>query len=215
MTNEGEINHPVHAKLYDRLNAGAEEKVFPPHRNYLAAGLEGDVLDVGIGTGSMIPYYVASRQQGSAFDLRAIEPDPDMRRQAMEAAHSAEIPVEITTGRAEQTPYPDDSFDVVICSLVLCSVEDLEDALSEIARVLRPEGEFRFFEHVRSDGVRGTIESFVSPVWRPVAAGCRIDRRTGDRIAERFEPIEIDRFDIGTLDTFPARRFVRGRALHR
>lgn len=214
MTDPG-ISHPIYARLYNLLNRGAEEKVFPPHREYLTADLAGDILDIGIGTGSMIDYYVEARERGDRFTLHAIEPDRHMRQQAIETANAAGLQIDITGDRAERLSYPDDSFDLVICSLVLCSVRDVDKSLSEISRALRPDGEFRFFEHVRSDGLRGSVESALSPIWRPIVAGCHIDRRTGARIADWFEIFGLETFDIGTVDTFPARRFVRGRAKSR
>lgn len=212
MPSESDISHPIFARLYDRLNRGAEETLFPPHREYLVADLHGAVLDIGIGTGSMVPYYAAARTRGEQFDVHAVEPDPHMRRQAVQAAESMDVAVSFVDARVEKLPYPDDTFDIVVCSLVLCSVEHLDSALSEIARVLCADGEFRFFEHVQSEGLRGDVEALVSPVWRPVVAGCHIDRRTDERIRERFHVVAFDVLDIGTLDTFPVRRFVRGRA---
>ena len=212
MTPNSGISHPIYARLYDRLNRGAETSLFPPHREYLTADLRGSVLDVGIGTGSMVPYYADARARGDRFDLHAVEPDPHMRQQAMAAAETADVPVEFVNARAERLPFSRDSFDIVICSLVLCSVADLEMALSEVRRVLIDDGEFRFFEHVQSAGTRGTVEALVSPLWRPVVGGCHIDRRTHERIEQRFAILEMETLDIGTIETFPVNRFVRGRA---
>lgn len=159
----------------------------------------------------MLPYYADARHRGDRFELRAIEPDPHMRRQAEQTAVAVGLTVDIDEARAEKLPYPDGTFDVVICSLVLCSVEDVGEALSEVERVLHDDGELRFFEHIQSEGLRGRLETLVSPVWRPIVAGCRIDRRTDDHIQDRFDVSDMEAFDIGTLAVFPVRRFVRGR----
>ncbi len=94
---------------------------------------------------------------------------------------------------AESLPFPDASFDTVVASLVLCSVNSQEEALREVSRVLRPDGEFRFFEHVRSEGrCWALFQRAVKPFWRVAGHGCEPDRNTvaairaaGFDIAER------------------------------
>lgn len=168
-----------------------------------------DVLDLGSGTGAMLPYYATNR---TGRRLTGVEPDPTMLRRAAAKADRLDVDCEFVHGRTEALAFPADRFDVVVASLVLCSVDDLVSALQEIERVLAPDGEFRFFEHVRSAGLRGRAESAVAPYWRPLAGGCRIDRRTDEAIRERFDVTDFTTHDIGSVHTFPVRRFVRGRA---
>jgi len=209
---ESTHRNPVFARTYDVLNAGAERTLFPDHRQWLVADLDGEVLDLGIGTGAMLPYY---RDRGETCRVTGIDPDPNMLELARAKADELGMAVDLVSGRAESLPFEDDRFDVVVASLVLCSVDDLDVALAEIARVLAPDGEIRFFEHVRSDDLRGRVESAVAPCWRPIAGGCRIDRRTDDLIRSRFDVVESTTLDIGNFHTFPVRRFVRGRGIIR
>ncbi|MFC6964172.1 class I SAM-dependent methyltransferase [Halocatena marina] len=102
----------------------------------------------------MFPYLRTAVQRGPALHLHAIEPDPHRRRQAKRTASTHGLDVHLRSGRAESLPYADDTFDVIIASAVFCTVQDPSRALTEVHRVVKPDGEFRFLEHVRS-GVCG------------------------------------------------------------
>ena len=175
-----EHDHALFAAVYDPATALVEATVFGPHRRYLTNGLRGRVLDVGAGTGATAPFFVAARaaarRDGSDLDVHLLDPDPHMRTRARRAARDAGLDAPVVGGRAESLPYPDDSFDAVVSALVGCTVADLDAALDEVARVLRPGGEFRFFEHVAADGLQGRVQTFVDPAWTRLAAGCHLDR---------------------------------------
>jgi ubiquinone/menaquinone biosynthesis C-methylase UbiE len=174
-----------------------ERTVLPAHREYLTAGLSGRVLDLGAGTGAMFPYF-ASRPD---IELCAVEPDPAMRRQARSKAADLDLTVDIADARAEALPYDDDSFDAVVASFVFCTIPDPGAALGELARVLRPGGEFRFLEHVRADGVAGRLHDLFAPAWHTVAGGCHLNRETGDlfRTDDRFAIVEYRRLSDGAI----------------
>lgn len=183
--------HPVVARLYDTVMAVPERTIMPDHRNALAADLSGRVLEIGAGTGAMFSYYDES------VDLHAVEPDPHMRRQASERAADLAVDVSLSDASAETLPYDDDSVDSVVASLVFCTIPDHEAALSEVARVLRPGGEFRFLEHVRGDGATGRAHDLFAPAWHAVAGGCHLNRETGELFQrdDRFQLLAYDRFD--------------------
>ncbi|UHQ96272.1 methyltransferase domain-containing protein (plasmid) [Natrinema halophilum] len=120
------------------------------------------------------------------------------------------LEIELRSAGAESLPYEDDSFDVVITSMVFCTIPDIEATLSEVARVLRPGGEFRFFEHVLDDGWRARIQSRIAPLWKRAAGECYLTRQiasvfTADR---SFDVVKVDRMNLGVA---PIRPFVRGR----
>ncbi|GAB3022716.1 class I SAM-dependent methyltransferase [Natronobiforma cellulositropha] len=201
---EHDISHPVFAAVYDHL---PDEPVMGPQREYLTAGLCGRVLDLGAGTGETFPYLKAA---DGPLEVHAVEPDPHMRRRAERRARAVGVAVDLRDARAESLPYPDDSFDAVLASVVFCTIEDPERALREVARVLVPGGEFRFVEHVRGDGWRASVQDGLTPLWKRAAGGCHLDRDTvalftGD---EAFSVLELERVDAGV---FPAAPFVRGR----
>ncbi|GAB3676576.1 class I SAM-dependent methyltransferase [Halopiger thermotolerans] len=203
-TDANDIDHPVFAALYDLL---PDSILLRPHREYLARDLSGRVLEIGPGGGAMFPYVA----DGAASDLayHAIEPDPNMRSRAAKTAREAGLSVKLRDARAESLPYPDDSFDAVISALVFCTVQDPDAALAEIARVLRPGGEFRFLEHVGNDGWRGTGQNLLNPLWSRASGGCNLTRETISLFAahDAFGVEEIERLEFGF---FPVSPVVRG-----
>ncbi|WP_336338552.1 class I SAM-dependent methyltransferase [Haloarcula brevis] len=203
---------PLFAAIYDPATAVLERALLPPHREYLASGLDGKVLDLGAGTGAMFPYF--ERVAGASTEFHATEPDPHMRRQAAEAAAALATPIHIESAPAQALPYGDDTFDAVVASMVFCTVPDVDAAMGEVARVLRPGGELRFFEHVVDDGWRARVQSLLAPLWERLAGGCHLTRQTGSQlVADRsFDVVEIERLHLGVT---PVRPFVRGRLRRR
>ncbi|WP_435320520.1 class I SAM-dependent methyltransferase [Haloarchaeobius sp. TZWSO28] len=207
-------DHPLFAAVYDPLTKPAEAS-FAPHREWLASDLHGHVLDVGTGTGAMFPYYASTQTAWStAQTFSAIEPDRHMRRRAASRARDCGLNVTIYDAGAESLPFEDDSIDVAVVSLVLCTVDDLDASIDELARVLKPGGELRILEHVHASGAKGSLQSAATPVWKRVAAGCHLDRDSGDRLLadDRFETVEFERLDSSLPLVTP---FVRGRFVRR
>ena len=192
-----EPSHPIVARLYNPVMKPAERTVLVDHRRYLVDGISGRVLDIGAGTGAMFPYFREAITDGTSVTLFAVEPDPHMRRQAIERARELGLDIEIESAGAETLPYTDDTFDVVIASLVFCTIPDFSAALSEVARVLKPGGEFRFLEHVRGEGAVGVAHDVLAPAWYTVAGGCHLNRETDDifRADDRFELVDYTRLE--------------------
>lgn len=192
--------HRIFAALYDRMVAPMEREVFGARRAQLLAGLTGNVLDVGAGTGANLEYLL------NASRVVAAEPDPAMRKRLEPKIESARVPVDVSGAPAEDLPFPDDSFDAVIFTLVLCTVSVPERALAEASRVLKPGGRLVLLEHVRGDGNLARWQDRVTPVWRFFGAGCHPNRDTGsavERAGFRFETIEKFRVDPGWIPTSP------------
>jgi ubiquinone/menaquinone biosynthesis C-methylase UbiE len=144
------------------------------HRSRLVEGLTGSVIEVGCGPGGMFAHYPPS-----VTSVLAVEPDPYLRERAAEAAATAPVPVTVIAGTAESLPVTDASVDAAVYSLVLCSVPAQAVALAEARRVLRPGGQLRFYEHVRSSSrLVGWLEDAVTPLWRRSAGGCHPNRDT-------------------------------------
>lgn len=181
------------AALYDRLTE-AGERTFKDIRPRIMGEAQGRVLDIGVGTGASFAFYPAEAK------VMGTEPDPHMlerarrRLEEMRPNH-----IELHQAPAERLPFEDDSFDHVVCSLVLCSVRDLPRALAEARRVLKPEGTLRFMEHVRNDDSRfwGTTQDLMAPVWRWFNGGCNPNRRTEQAIvAAGFQIDWLERIHI-------------------
>lgn len=193
-----ERGHRWFAALYDRMVGGCETRLGRTVRPRLMEGLGGRVLEVGAGTGASFAHYPA------ALEVVATEPDPYMLRRArarLDRMGAANI--ELRQAPAERLPFDDASFDHVVSSLVFCTVGDLAEALAETRRVLRPDGTFRFLEHVRNDESRfwGGVQDTITPVWRWCGAGCHPNRRTQsaiERAGYRIEWLERVRIAPGT-----------------
>ncbi len=183
--------HKWFAALFDMMGRlDGSEKFLAQHRPHIAGEAEGTVLEIGAGTGANFPYFK------QATRVIATEPDPYM----LERAHQrlAELGVEnieLSQCPAEELPFEDGLFDHVVSSMVFCSVKEPRRALTEVRRVLKPTGTFRFIEHVRYDsGVRGRLQDFIMPVCSWFGAGCHPNRRTLESIKEAgFDVQELQR----------------------
>jgi ubiquinone/menaquinone biosynthesis C-methylase UbiE len=142
------VHHPLFARVYARLSVSADSRGgIAAHRRQLLAGLSGRVLEIGAGNGLNFAHYPPA-----VSEVVAVEPERSLRESALRAALRAEVPVDVVPGAAEALPVKSEAYDAVVFSLVLCSVRDVERALAEARRVLRPGGELRFFEHGRDEG---------------------------------------------------------------
>ena len=207
-TNRTEPKPPTPGQLI--ISALSKRFDLTEHRRYLARDLEGVILDLGAGSGAMVPYLQTAVQREPTLYLHAIEPDPNRRSQAKRTANTHDLNIHLRSGRAESLPYADDTFDVIIASAVFCTIQDPSQALTEVHRVVKPDGEFRFLEHVRSDGLRGYVQDVVTPLWKRVDNGCHLNCRTDGWIAAG--PFTLDESETLSLGVSPFRPFVRGTA---
>ncbi|MFN8556548.1 MAG: class I SAM-dependent methyltransferase [Dehalococcoidia bacterium] len=161
------------AALYDSLTAPLERRLLAPLRRDLLGGLSGDIIEIGAGTGANLDHV------GRSARLVATEPNPAMlRRVRVRRARLAKTNVALVQAAAEALPASDASFDHAVCTLTLCTVANPTAALSEVARVLRPNGRLHLIEHVRGEGALGRAQDAVRPLWQALAAGCIANRRT-------------------------------------
>ena len=164
----------VYARCYDRFMDRIDRAGAAEHRRRLVEEATGEVLEIGAGTGKNLPLY------GAAELVVALEPDPAMRARAGQTARKARVPVEVVEGDAMALPFPEASFDAVVFSLVLCTVPDMERALTEARRVLRPGGNLHFYEHVRAADPRlARWQDRLERPWGWVGRGCHPNREHG------------------------------------
>lgn len=169
--------HPIIAAIYDRMCATQERAFLADLRRDVVGQALGCVVEVGTGTGLNLPHYRA----GEVSRLVAVEPDPHMRRRAAARAAEVGFPVELIDATAEDLPFETGFADTLVGTLVLCSVDDPEQAVREFRRVLKPGGRLLFIEHVRSDERRrATLQDWVTPLWKHVAGNCHVNRATPD-----------------------------------
>jgi ubiquinone/menaquinone biosynthesis C-methylase UbiE len=179
----------IFAAIYDRMGAKAEAAGMAEHRRSLLAGASGDVLEIGGGTGANLPYY------GEGINTLTItEPERPMAKRLQRRMEEHTPGAMFLRAPAEDLPFNDDSFDVVVSTLVLCTVDDQPRALRELRRVLRPGGKLLFIEHVRSDDEQlAKKQDRMEPINRRIGHGCHCNRTTLDGIhAAGFTVTEVE-----------------------
>ncbi|ARP68995.1 class I SAM-dependent methyltransferase [Streptomyces pluripotens] len=170
----GPVHHPLFARYYARLSVSAETRLGMARiRERLLAGLSGRVIEIGAGNGLNFAHY-----PGAVAEVVAIEPEPLLRRLAVQAGLRSQVPVDVVPGAAEALPVKSEAFDAAVLSLVLCSVQDVARTLGEVRRVLRPGGEVRFFEHGRGGGAAMVLtqQALDRTVWPALFGGCHVSR---------------------------------------
>ena len=198
------MRNPLFARYFDRCGARLEERGGREIRGELLAGLSGRVIEVGAGTGLNFPRYPVSVRE-----VVAVEPEPYLRGRAAAAAAGAPVPVRVTDGTAAELPAAGGEFDAVVVSGVLCSVGDVPAALAEFSRVLRPGGQLRFWEHVRSrDPAYARFQRAADLAWPRLMGGCHVHRDTLAAIGRVFtvEACRGFRFPPSALLSPPALR---------
>jgi ubiquinone/menaquinone biosynthesis C-methylase UbiE len=166
--------------------SGAEADCLGSWRRELLQDAHGDVLEIGAGTGANLSHYPPAVRR-----LVLAEPDAGMRaRLRRKVGERPEVTVIDAT--AEVIPLPDRAFDVVVSTLVLCSVDSPGRSLAEVWRILRPGGSLLFLEHVAAEGRPGWLrwQRLMEPAWRCLAGNCHLTRNTADVIAEMGFAVE-------------------------
>jgi ubiquinone/menaquinone biosynthesis C-methylase UbiE len=182
------------AHVYDIAMRKAEHRELARRRKALISGLSGNVLDVGAGTGANFSYY------GQDAEVLGIEPSGPMLKQAKEKLpqkgnirlHQAGI-----EDPELDKLIPDASLDAVVCTLVLCTIPNLETAFDRFYRWLKPQGRLIVLEHIRSKKeINGKLQDFIAPAWKAVGEGCHLNRQTDIIIKnKRFEAVKEDYFE--------------------
>lgn len=163
------------ARFYDRFMAATEEAGLGARRAELLAGAHGAVIELGSGTGVNLEHYPAS----GIDELVLVEPEEPMARRLERRAANSQLPTRVVRAPAEELPLPDASFDVAVCTLVLCTVADQQRALAELRRVLKPGGRLLFLEHVRAKDLKlARWQDRLHPLWVRFGHGCHCNRAT-------------------------------------
>jgi ubiquinone/menaquinone biosynthesis C-methylase UbiE len=187
------IGGRIYASLYDRMLAGSEQAGLAAQRAALLAKARGRVLEIGAGTGANLSHY------GDGVEtLSVTEPDESMARKLEERARDLGRDVTVVRAPAARLPFDDGTFDVVVATLVLCTVPDQREALAELRRVLVPGGHLLFVEHVRADepGL-ARWQDRLNGMNRVFGRGCNCNRATLEAIGTAgFELAELERSEL-------------------
>lgn len=186
--------------LCDRFNAwllgrGGDlmHRVYGRRKRALFGDLPPTVVEIGPGAGANLRYFDPGTK------LIAFEPNPFTHCRLREEAAERGIELDLRYMPAERLDLPDASADVVITTLVLCSVHDPVRVLAEIRRILRPGGRFLFIEHVagRAGSPVRTVQRLLRHPWHWLFDGCHVDRDTAATLeAAGFSSLELERFRL-------------------
>jgi ubiquinone/menaquinone biosynthesis C-methylase UbiE len=204
------VNHPIFARVYERMSVSEDRRGGDRHRAELLAGLSGRAIEVGAGNGRNFGHYPST-----VTEVLAVEPEPRLRASALRAATEVPMPVRVVDGLADRLPAEDDSFDAGVASLVLCTVPDQDSALAELRRVIRPGGELRFYEHVvsRRPGAARVERALDATVYPRLSGGCHLARDTLAAIERAgFQIRTSRRFGFGPSSVGPQIAHILGTA---
>jgi SAM-dependent methyltransferase len=180
------MGNPLLALGYDLVLHPSEQAGLAERRRDLLRSATGAVLEIGAGTGLNVPHYPDAVDR-----LVLTDPDPFMRRRLRRRVRTLGRPAEIVDARAERLPFLENTFDEVVTTLVLCSVDARPAALHEARRVLRPRGRLRFLEHVAATPHGPSrLQRVCQPLQRLCAGGCRLDLALEQALADAGFEVE-------------------------
>ena len=141
----------------------------------------GDILELGCGGGTNLQFYDWSRVNS----LSGVDPSPELLGRAQDALLRSGRSANFANGIAEALPFENSSFDSVVTTFTLCSVQDPTAALSEVRRVLRPGGRLIFLEHGKApEPAAANWQNRIEPVWKHIAGGCHLTRPVTGAISD-------------------------------
>jgi len=175
------------------VHLSMRQRRLAPYRDRVVSNATGLVLEVGIGSGLNLPFY------GNAVaEIIGLEPSSTLLDMANAAARKRQVPLRLIEGTAEAIPIEDRSVDAVVTTWTMCSIPEIQDALKEMHRVLRPAGRLFFVEHGRAPepGVRWW-QDHLTPAWKHLSGGCHLNRAIDELIQNAG--FRIERLDKGYM----------------
>ena len=162
------------ARTYIRRSSLEERRGGAAIRSRLIGDISGNILEIGAGQGLNFKHFKSDK----VGHVAAVEPGMVFRNAARDAIQELNLRnVSLIAGLGEALPFADNTFDAAVMTLVLCSVARPLDVLSEIRRVLKPEGMLLFYEHVVAENwAFATAQSVIEPLWRRIAGNCHLKR---------------------------------------
>ena len=188
--NGNPIRGPLNALFFDSFE-GYINGLLAQRKSRLFADLPGAIVEIGAGVGANFPYF----RKGTR--VVAVEPNPHMHRGLRRKALRRRLPLTILESGAEAIDLSDNTVDAVVSTLVLCTVDDPAQVLSEVRRILRPGGRFIFIEHVAAPkkSWRRLLQNVLHGPWRYLFEGCNTNRDTESILrAAGFQSVELERY---------------------
>ena len=158
------------------------------HRQEILAEVKGKILEIGFGTGLNLPYYPKNIKS-----IITVDANPQMNKLAQKRIQSSDITVDCKILNGESLPMADNTFDSVVSAFTLCSIANVEQALTEVYRVMKPGGKFFFLEHGLSNEPKIQVwQNRLTPIQKAIAGGCHLNRNIRQIIEGRFDRISLE-----------------------
>ena len=161
------------------------------HRRELLSGASGEVLEIGFGTGLNLPHYPKHVRR-----ITTVDPNPGMHRKAEKRIEQTGIEVDQRLLSSEEIPFPDETFDTVVSTFTMCSIQHVDRAVGEVHRVLKTGGRFLFLEHGLSP--EPSVQKWqrrLNGLERLLADNCHLDRNIRGLIEQQpFQSVKLAEF---------------------
>lgn len=178
------------------LDWSMSDSVMAKHRQEVLAEVQGEVLEIGFGTGLNLPYYPPRIDKITTVDV-----NPGMNGLAQKRIQASDVTVNHQVLSGEHLPMSDGTFDSVVSTWTLCSIANVDQALEEIHRVLKPEGRFFFIEHGLSDDPEVQVwQNRLTPLQKAIADGCHLNRNIQQLIeTHNFKFLKLEQFYLAAV----------------
>lgn len=172
------------------MDWGLSSPTLAKYRQEVLSNVQGEVLEIGFGTGINLSYYPEQLQK-----LVTVDANPGMNALAQKRLETSTITVDNRVLNGENLPMPDSSFDCVVSTWTLCSIKNVEQAIAEIHRVLKPGGKFYFIEHGLSNDPNIQVwQNRLNFINKALFVGCHINRNIKQLVATQFDDLTIEEF---------------------
>jgi ubiquinone/menaquinone biosynthesis C-methylase UbiE len=175
------------------IHLSLRQESFTEYRQRVVPAAEGRVLEIGVGSGLNFRFYTDRAER-----VIGLDPSPQLLSMSRKATNPAAVLVDLLEASAESMPLEDHAVDTIVTTWSLCTIPDVQRALGEMRRVLRPGGRLLFVEHGRSpDDNVGRWQDRLTPLWRRIGGGCHLNRPIDQLL--QASGFSIERMDTGYM----------------
>lgn len=172
------------------LDWAMSDQSLTAYRQDVLANVQGEVLEIGFGTGLNLSYYPEDIHK-----IIAIDANPGVNALAQKRIQASSITVDNRVLNGENLPMVDNTFDSVVSTWTLCSIANVEQAIKEIYRVLKPGGRFFFVEHGLSNEPKIQVwQNRLTPLQKIIADGCHLNRNIRQLVENQFNTVTVEEF---------------------
>ena len=159
-------------------------------RKKIVPKVSGNVLEIGIGSGLNLPHYNVS----NISNITALDPAEELTDIAKKRISELDLDIDVINCGAEEIPLESKSFDSILVTYTLCSIENLDDSMKEIRRVIKDDGTLFFCEHgIAPDLKTKNWQNRINPIWKRLMGGCNINRNIPEIISNsNLEIVDLE-----------------------